>query len=52
MVHDEIMAQFVEGTGGNARLNVQGDHIQRFRREAPRGAHPSEIVRRVDSDAP
>ena len=48
---NECITQGVQFFGRYARLDVSGDHIQRLGREATRGAHPCEILRRVDRDA-
>ena len=52
MVEDEFVAQFVDRAGGDARLHVRADHVQRLGRQPARHPHAGEILRRVDGDAP
>ncbi len=51
MRDDEVVAQLVQRAGRHARPHMRGDHVQRLGRQPAGGAHPGEVLRRVDRDA-
>ena len=50
MVHGELEGEIVEPRGGDARLDLVHEHVERLRRQAARLAHALEIRRPVQLD--